>query len=199
MISTTGWERALGIVIHLLQSQTFLNAFGAVIGGFLGVVLFFLIRLGIARILSWPKHIQTYDCAHEQNIGDTQEYPGQLLHHHGHRITDPQLLKTLSCKKPIWEYTSTACGKIPHGTSVIYGPYTTDFSEPGEYEVVFRVRGYGLTTPSELTHDPILIELDVTRTSPEIVPIGEGIASVPSMVTVSRRYVRHANLLVLNG
>jgi hypothetical protein len=178
---------------NLLQNQTFLNAVGAAAGGFLGVFLFFLVRLVVEKIRSRRKFIRQYSCAHDQNIGDANEYEGQLMHHHGERVTDENELEKISRHKPVWEWNRRPCGK-GQGTSIIYGPYTTDFSEPGEYEVSFRIKGFGISKQAELTHDPIILELDVTRSTPELIPTPGGIAALNSIITVSRHFVRASDL-----
>lgn len=174
--------------------QTFLNAFGAAVGGFAGVIVFFLFRLAYERIQARAELLRTYSCAHDQNIGDLNEYEGQLLHHHGRRIYQESDLHKIGRKRPVWEWTRTPCGKEPRGDSVIYGPYTTDFSEPAEYEVVFSIRGIGFSSPEELQHDPIVLELDVARTTAEYVPTAAGIARFDSIITVSRYFVRAKDL-----
>jgi hypothetical protein len=56
-------------ITALLNDQTFLNALGAAVGGFLGVVVFFLVRLGIEKLRARPKLLRNYSCAHDQNVG----------------------------------------------------------------------------------------------------------------------------------
>ena len=93
----------------------------------------------------------------------------------------------------MWEWNRTPCGRA-EGTSLIYGRYTTDFSEPGEYEVSFAVRAFGISKRSELNHDPIILEFDITRTTPEYAPTPAGIANFNSITTVSRHFVRASDL-----
>src|SRR5713101_1847330 len=118
------------LFISLLKDQTdqtFLNALGAAAGGFLGVSVFFLVRLGIEKLRARPKLVRRYSCAHDQNVGDANEYEGQLMHHHGRRLTDKTDLKKIGKNAPVWEWTRSRCGR-EQGDTVIYGPYTTDFS-----------------------------------------------------------------------
>jgi len=185
--TTAGW------LIALLQNQTALNALGAAAGGFFGVILFFLVRLLIEKIRARPTEIRRYSCAHNQNVGDAKEYEGQLMHHHGHRVGDARELKTIGAKDPVWEWSRTPCGK-DQGSSLIYGPYTTDFSEPGEYEIAFMTRAYGLSAKSELSHDPVVLEFDVTRTTPQFLPTAEGIATFGGIMSVCRHFVRASDL-----
>lgn len=182
-------------IILLLKDQTFQNAAGAAVGGFLGVIVFFLVRLRIAKLQARPKFVRSYSCAHDQNLGDANEYEGQLMHHHGRRLTDKNDLKTIGKTAPIWEWTRSPCGQ-GGGATVIYGPYTTDFSEPGEYEVSFSVRAIGIPKKSELNHDPIILEFDVTRTTTRFVPAStqEGVMSFRPPITVSRHFVRASDL-----
>lgn len=180
-------------LLNPIHDQTILNAFGAAIGGFLGVVLFFCVRLVIEQFRTRPITVRSYSCAHDQNVGDPHEYEGQLMHHHGRRITDVADLQKITKTKPVWEWSTTPCGK-DEGTSVIYGPYTTDFSEPGEYEVLFRIRAFGMAKKSELNHDPIVLELDVTRTTPDYLAAPNGIQQFGAIVTVCRHFVRASDL-----
>jgi hypothetical protein len=182
-------------ITALLNDQTFLNALGAAVGGFLGVVVFFLVRLGIEKLRARPKLLRSYSCAHDQNVGDANEYEGQVMHHHGKRLTDKTDLKKIGKNAPVWEWTRSPCGK-GQGDTVIYGPYTTDFSEPGEYEVSFSVRAIGIPKRSELSHDPIILEFDVTRTSTRFVPAPtqSGVITFSPPISVSKHFVRASDL-----
>jgi hypothetical protein len=180
-------------VAAAISNETFFNALGAAAGGFLGVILFFLIRFLIEKARARPILLRRYSCAHDQNVGDANEYEGQFMHHHGKRLTDPAELNKIGIGSPVWEWNKTPCGK-GSGTSVMYGPYTTDFSEPGEYEVLFRTRAFGISTKSELGHDPILLEFDITRTTPRYVPTPDGVVPFNAIITVSKRFVRASDL-----
>ncbi len=179
--------------LNPFYDQTVLNALGAAVGGLLGVVIFFFVRLGIEQFRARRITVRSYSCAHNQNIGDAQEYEGQLMHHHGKRVTETADLTKVGKNEPVWEWSTTPCGK-GQGASVIYGPYTTDFSEPGEYEVSFKVRAFGLSKKSELTHDPIILELDITRTTPKYLPSQNGVQQFGAIVTVCRHFVRASDL-----
>ena len=78
---------------------------------------------------------------------------------------------------------------------MIYGPYSTDFSEPAEYEVTLVMRGLGLPEPRELQQDLILLRLDITRTTQRFFPaVGGGVAGSNTITTVARRYIRASEL-----
>jgi hypothetical protein len=183
-------------LIELLENQTLLNAAGAALGGFFGVIAFFFVRFGIETWLARPKFLRSYSCAHDQNVGNKIEYEGQLMHHHGQRVTDKTELKKIGKNAPVWEWKRDTCGRDPQGATVIYGPYTTDFSEPGEYEVSFSVRAIGIPKESELSNDPIILEFDVARTSHQLVPTStqSGFIRVSTDITVSRHFVRASDL-----
>lgn len=180
--------------LAFFKDPTILNALGAAAGGFIGVILFFLVRLIVEKVRARPILMRRYSCAHEQNIGDANEYEGQLMHHHGRRLTEASELQKIDKKAPVWEWNKTPCGREPLGSSVIYGPYTTDFSEPGEYQVSFSVRAFGISKKSELNHDPIILEFDVTRTAPMYVATPNGIQVFSPPVTVSKQFVRASDL-----
>jgi len=181
-------------LIEFFKDQTARNALGAAAGGFAGVILFFLVRLIIEKIRARPKLLRRYSCAHEQNRGDTNEYEGQLMHHHGRRVAEESELRKIGKAKPVWEWNRTPCGREPHGSSVIYGPYTTDFSEPGEYEVSFSTRAIGISKKSELSHDPIILEFDITRTTVTYAATPTGIQFFNPPITVSKHFVRASDL-----
>ena len=171
----------------------FRNGFGSSVGAIAGIVAFFLLRFLIERIRSSPQPIRRYSCAHDQNIGNPEEFEGELMHHHGRRVSQPAELEEIDRKGPVWEWNRDACGK-DSGASVIYGPYTTDFSEPGEYEVVFVIRGVGLPAPREIQDDRVVLRLNVTRKTAVYIPTANGIAQGDTITTVARRFVRAGEL-----
>src|SRR3984893_1674378 len=183
-------------LIELLENQTLLNAAGAAIGGFFGVIAFFFVRFAIEKWLARPKLVRRYSCAHDQNVGDANEYDGQLMHHHGQRVTDKTELKKIGKNGPVGKWTRTACGRSPLGATVIYGPYTTDFSEPGQYDVSFSVRAIGIPKQSELSRDPIILEFDVARSGTHVVPAStqSGFIRATPDIPVSKHFVRASDL-----
>ena len=165
---------------------------GAAAGGFIGVVLFFGIRL----LLEWwavrPKIIHTYQCAAPQNQGQQNEGQGELMHHHGKRVDNLQEMAALRVTSPVWEWNTERCGRPPRLGSVIYGPYSTDFEEPGFYSATFRIRGNGLPDAQEIDskNDFVLLELDVNQTRNQLGPSG----LVPVQEQFARKYVRASQL-----
>jgi hypothetical protein len=175
------------------SSDTFPSAVGAALGGFIGVILFFLIRLLIEWGLSGKKFIRSYLCASKINQGQPTESDGELRHHHGRRVVDAAELRRFGASHAIWEWTRDPVGR-DSGDSTIFGPYTTDFDEPGLYSVVFRIRALGLSRPSEIMNDLILLELDVNSTIPQITPMGTGIIQVGAQRKIARKYIRTSEL-----
>ena len=168
--------------------------FWSAFGSFAGVIVFFLVRLVIEKIRSAKKIVTTYLCANEQNQGQATEFEGELMHHHGKRIIDTDDLKKFNANNPLWEWTSTPVGRGT-GTSMIYGPYSTDFEEPGVYSAMFRIKSIGLADPKEITRDHILFELDVNATTPDygIKQTGE-IVGFNAQNKFARGYVRISHL-----
>jgi hypothetical protein len=84
-----------------------------------------------------------------------------LKHHFGRRNAD----RTLA-DNPVWEWTRDPAGDSQKrgGAAVLYGPYSTDFPEPGTYSAVFRIRGVSFAKPGEIVNDLVLLELDVAQT-----------------------------------
>src|ERR1700746_2639402 len=117
------------------ESTLFWSAFG----GFAGVLGFFFVKWVIERITTRKKFVVEYLCASELNQGQPTESAGELMHHHGKRISDIEELKVFRAKNPVWEWTRDAVGN-GSGASIIYGPYTTDFIEPGVYSVTFTIK-----------------------------------------------------------
>ena len=75
------------------------------------------------------------------------------------------------------------------GDAVIYGPYSTDFPEPGLYSATFVLRGIGFTKPAEIIDDLILLEVDVFKTIPSQSFPAPGVQH-----KVMRRFIRVSQL-----
>jgi hypothetical protein len=172
----------------------FISAIGSAVGGFLGTILWFKFRLDIAKKENKEELIKIYLCANDQNQGQPSESYGELLHHHGKRVTDPNDLKQFDSKYPLWEWSRQEVGTLPRGTSTIYGPYTTDYDEPGLYSVVFKIRAIGLAKPKEIINDFILMELDINSTNSKLKSLGATISSIPKQKRVAIKYVRISDL-----
>ena len=171
----------------MFATTTFWSAVGSAIGGFCGVIIFFLIRLLIEWKRSKPSEIHTYFCGNDLNQGQSTEMDGDLKHHHGRRISDRADLHALDASNPLWEFTRTAVGRGT-GSSVVYGPYSTDFAEPGLYSATFIIRGIGFAKPREIINDSILLEIDVLKTIPPQTP-GPSVQH-----KISRKFIRVSEL-----
>lgn len=180
----------------LLNNEVFLNAAGAAVGGFLGVLLLFLVKWLVELACSKPKLVATYQCASAINKGQVGEVEGELKHHHGKRVDNKDELARLGVSNPVWEWTRDHAGDnpLPKGASVFYGPYATDLTDPGLYVITFRIRGIGFTKPKEITNDVNLLRLDVNCILPEIVSHSQGVASVSKHEDAARRFVRVSHL-----
>ena len=175
--------------------MAFESAFGSAVGGFLGVTLFFLVRFWIEVRRNKPKEIKKYCCGNDQNRGQNNEFEGELMHHHGKRIEDKAEYENFSVNYPIWEWTKIPCG-IRAGASVIYGPYSTDFSEPGLYSAVFNIRGIGFSRPTEIINDLILLEIDVNKTIPQYSASEEGAKIIGAQYKIALRYIKASELAI---
>ena len=164
----------------------FWSTVGSALGAFLGVIVFFLVRLCIEWKRSSPEHIRTYLCGNDLNQGQDNEREGELLHHHGERISNETDYRRLGAKNSLWEWTTQPVGR-GSGDTVIYGPYSTDFAEPGLYSATFVIRGIGFSKPTEITNDLILLELDVNKTMPQLTSSQTG----PSIYGVQYKIARH--------
>lgn len=166
----------------------FLTAFGAALGGFLGASLWFFVRFLIQRLRSKKDLIKEYSCASNINIGVQHEVDGELKHHYGKRIDNDSELNN-----PVWEWNCkpTEAGS---GDAVIYGPYSTDFTESGKYSVIFRVRGMGFTQLKDITRDVPIILLDVNRSIEQYIPVDGKIKNVQAQNRFAVRYVRVSEL-----
>ncbi len=177
-----------------LTDSGFLSSLGSAVGGFVAILLFFGIRSVVAYFRSRPKLLRTYFCANCLNRGNVEkEMAGEIQHNRGRLVSDKEELKKLGTKNDLWEYS-----KDPvhggHGSCIFYGPYSTDFSEPGSYCATFRIRGVGLSRPEELFEDYILLELDVSKKNTKFVPTEKGIAAFQYDTTMCRRFVRITEL-----
>lgn len=171
----------------------FESALGSAIGGFFGVIIFFLVRVGIEIKRSKPELIKEYLCAHPQNTGQADEFSGELMHHHGKRISVKNEYIELGANNPIWEWTKEPCGKDA-GASVIYGPYSTDCAEPGLYSATFIIRGVGFSKPTEIIDDLILLEIDVNKTIPQYSANDRGVSIIDAQFKITREYIKASDL-----
>jgi hypothetical protein len=171
----------------------FLSSLGAAIGGFVGVILFFVIKLILEKIRAKPELIKEYLCGNNLNRGQGTESEGELMHHHGRWVSSSADLKKLDVDHPVWEWTRTSVGR-GKGASTIYGPYSTDFYKPGTYVATFRIKATGISHPDDITKDLILLQLDVNKSTPEYVPTKQGITMFSKYYQVGIRYVRASEL-----
>jgi len=70
------------------SSILFWSALGSAFGGFVGVFIFFSVRVFIAWMRSKPSIIHVYYCGNPLNQEQPGESDGELKHHHGKRISD---------------------------------------------------------------------------------------------------------------
>jgi hypothetical protein len=180
----------------LLDNQVFWNAAGAAVGGFLGVVILFLVKWGIEVARSKPKVVKIYQCASSINRGQKTEVEGELKHHHGKRVEIKEELEKIDAKNPVWQWTRDRTGdnSFAKGGSIFYGPYATDLTDQGLYSIIFRIRGVGFTKPKEITNDVNLLKLDVNCILPQIVGVQQGVAGVQKHEDAGRRFVRVSEL-----
>ena len=175
------------------MDTVFWSSIGAATGGFIGVILFFLVRVFFEKWRTQPRPIRTYLCGNNRNQGQSTEAEGELMHHHGMRVVDPSELHKLGVNHPVWEWTKHTVGRGA-GASTIYGPYTTDFAKPGTYSAVFRIKATGLTHPDDITDDVVLLQLDVNKTVSEYIPTVQGISILRAQYQAAIRYVRASEL-----
>jgi len=169
------------------------SSLGAAIGSFIGVIIFFIIKLYIEKKRSQPELIKEYLCCNDLNQGQSTESEGEMMHHHGRRVLNQDDLKKLDIDHPVWEWTKTPVGRS-QGASTIYGPYSTDFDKPGTYIVTFRIKAIGISHPADITKDLILLQLDVNKSTPEYIPTSQGITMISKQYRVGIRYVRASEL-----
>jgi hypothetical protein len=169
------------------------SAFGAAIGSLIVTALFFVMKLKIEEMRAKPELIKEYLCGNDLNQGQNTESDGELRHHHGRRVYNQDELKTLDVNHPVWEWTRTPVGR-DKGASTIFGPYSTDFYKPGTYVATFRIKAKGISHPADITKDLILLKLDVNKSTPKYVPMGQGITIFQEQYSVGIRYVRASEL-----
>jgi len=158
------------------------------------VLVFFLIRSALAYSRGRPKIIRTYLCANYLNRGKKdEEMAGEIQHNRGRLLSGREELDKLALKSEVWEYTKdTVHGG--NGSCVFYGPYSTDCSEPGVYSATFVVRGVGLSRPSELQGDYILLEFDVSKKLPQFVGLEKGVRAFEFDTKMCRHFVKVSDL-----
>ncbi|MDY7036658.1 MAG: hypothetical protein SV375_10925, partial [Thermodesulfobacteriota bacterium] len=175
------------------SNVVFFTALGAALGGFLGASIWFFVRFLIERWRPKKDLIKTYLCASNINVGDNNEVDGELKHHHGKRVDDQFELQRIEVSNPLWEWSREPAG-VGSGGSVIYGPYSTDFTESGKYSVTFRIRGMGFTQPKDITRDVPILLLDVNRSIERYVPVDGKIINLQAQNRFAVRYVRASEL-----
>lgn len=171
----------------------FWSSLGAACGSFVGVLLFFLVRIWFHKRQAQPKIVRAYLCGNNRNQGQSTESEGELMHHHGIRVTDSAELNKLEIDHPVWEWSRNPVGRGA-GSSVIYGPYATDFPRPGTYSAVFRIKATGLSHPDDISDDVVLLQLDVNKTTPEYMPTGQTILILKAQYQAAIKYVRASEL-----
>lgn len=169
------------------------SSLGAALGGFIGVILFFIIKLKIEKKRAQPELIKEYLCGNDLNQGQSTESEGELMHHHGRRVTEKIELENLDVDHPVWEWTKRPVGR-GEGASTIYGPYSTDFYKPGTYMAIFKIKAIGISHPDDITKDLILLQLDINRSTPEYVPGSQDIQMFSKQYRAGIRYVRASEL-----
>jgi len=173
------------------------SGLGSAVGGFLGVIVFFICRLLFEKKQATPLLIREYLCANDQNDGSQDEEEGELMRHHGRRLSEKKDYEALGASHPIWEWNRDEKGRGPvpqEYASVIYGPYSTDFSEPGTYQATFKIRAVGLPRPADLRKDRILLTLDVNQTIKQYVPLPDGARDDRVQRRIAVHYVRAKKL-----
>ncbi len=178
-----------------ISSESSAQAFGAAIGGFFGVILFFLARLIVEYFRSRPKKVKTYRCVTRLNRGDPSEMKGELEHHRGKVLSDWKELKKLRVKHEVWEWSREAT-KAGKGECLFFGPYSMDSTEPGLYAAVFRIRGHGFQKPKEIEDNWDLLVLDVLRTRTEtgLSADGKTLVRYPLQEEFARQTIRVKDL-----
>ena len=180
--------------------STLWNAIGSGAGGFLGVIVFFGIRLFIEWYRTRPELIATYLVANDINIDSDRQSPGEILHHKGKRNGDESTLRKFGFKYPVWEWSRDRVTN--GGASVFFGPYTTDLTEPGDYEIRFYIRGVGFSSAAEIKQNYVLLEIDANEVTErtELVNVGaqvpiHDLRTFPEMRVASKKYIRVNDLV----
>ncbi|MDA1275261.1 MAG: hypothetical protein O2960_14625 [Verrucomicrobia bacterium] len=135
------------------------TACGSGFGGLLGAIIFFIVRQARIDRKNKPTLVRQYFCVSKANIGQESEFEGDIKHHYGKVAED---FDKLGVNHPVWEWTRSRSGDKT-GTAVLYGPYSTDFPQPGHYAVRFRICATGLPVEKHLQNDYPLIDLDVNQ------------------------------------
>lgn len=170
------------------------SAFWSALGGFVGVTVFYLIRLLFSYLNNKPKIIRTYLCCSNQNQGQTTEAEGELMHHHGKKLDNSFDLKKIEAPHHVWEWTKTPVGRSPIGESIIYGPYTSDFPKSGTYSATFRIKAIGLSSPQHIQDDTVLLLLDVNKIIAEHFVVDNKIVHESTQHRLAIKHVRAGEL-----
>ena len=133
----------------------------------LQLVVFWSSFVSLKNLINYPARcLAVLLCANEANQGQQDEELGQLMHHHGKRISDVIQYKESGASHPIWEWSRTETGRPTDKRpvkSIIHGPYSTDCPKPGPYAAIFRIKATGLAKPEEMFAHLVLLTLDVNQ------------------------------------
>ncbi|HEX5220876.1 MAG TPA: hypothetical protein VFZ59_15005 [Verrucomicrobiae bacterium] len=175
------------------SSNLFWNAVGSAVGGFLGVIVFFIVRRCYHHKMTTPELVRTYLCASKVNTGQEKESRGELQHHSGRAITDSREYEKLNAGRAIWQWSRDKSGD-KKGNSVFYGPYSTDMIPPGLYSITFRILGKGFPKEEDLRKDVNILEIDAVCGLPHIVTTNQGIGILETQPKMARRFIRVSEL-----
>jgi hypothetical protein len=169
-------------------AKAFMAAFGSALGGFLGVMLFYMKKRRDAFQDAEPIFITEYECGIVSNTDPYDYEYGKMRHHRGKpcKLDDGRF---------VWEWTrdKTVSGA---GDMTVYGPYTNDYSRPGEYRATFLVKVQGLPeNKSKLNADPVLLELDVNKVLETTGISKNEIVSKEHQVRVAVKYIKASELI----
>jgi hypothetical protein len=170
----------------------FLSAIGSGVGGFIGVIAFFCARVLFEWWRSKPKELKIYLFGNSQNRGQLGEFEGELMHHHGRYVNELES-RRLGVEHPVWEWTKECVGR-DSGASVIYGPYSTDFAEPGLYSCTFCIRGIGFPKEFEIQNDLILLQLDVNQVTSQYYITEKGPTELKAQNQIARKFIKASDL-----
>ncbi len=143
--------------------------------------------------MTTPERIRTYLCVSKINVGQEKESKGELEHHSGRAISNPQDYEALGTSCAVWQWSREKSGD-KGGNSIFYGPYSTDMTPPGLYSITFRILGKGFPKESDLESDVNILELDVVCGMPQIVSTNQGIGILETVSKMARRFVRVSEL-----
>ena len=186
-------------MINLLNNGLLLSTIGAAFGALAGYAIFeWRKRRRIKKEIKRAQegdHIRTYKCINPLNNGaaiEANQEPekGELVFRSLKVVEDEEAEdgSLVVC------YDDISKDHLGH---VINGPFTSDFSKPGRYKVVYRIKGVNIAKREDVTYNDFsILELQIFQTSLQYIGVKGHIVWKTIGIPICSSYVRYSHLCI---